>query len=373
MKKLFLTLFLISIFISCEKEISNEINTTKSDVDNSMAKKENKIDVCHYEASAGTWKLINISFNAWPTHQAHGDVRLDDPDHDGFVPQNHCGFGTMGDCNDNNASINPGATEICNGVDDNCNNTVDEGTGDADGDGICDALDNCPAIANTDQADGDGDDIGDVCDACPNDPNNDADSDGICGDVDNCPSNSNSGQQDSDCDTVGDACDVCPGGDDRVDNNNDGIADCSQLLNYALYSSDWKCGTNKIYICHSGLTTCISKNQLSTHYNHGDNIGPCVSCGGQNFNIPDHTGGIAEMNEHPELEIFPNPANDHIQLHYDGDINEIRIISAQGLEIRAFETDGDFRGINLEQIPSGFYALMIRSGDKWMMMKFIKL
>ncbi len=82
------------------------------------------------------------------------------------------------DCDDDNATIFPGATEICDGEDNNCDGNTDEGFTDTDndgeadcvdddddGDGVLDSNDNCPLDANADQADGDTDGLGDICDA----------------------------------------------------------------------------------------------------------------------------------------------------------------------------------------------------------------
>lgn len=62
------------------------------------------------------------------------------------APTGHVGVG--GDCTDSNNAIHPGAVELCNGVDDDCNDGVDEASAadaatwfaDADGDGFGDAF-----------------------------------------------------------------------------------------------------------------------------------------------------------------------------------------------------------------------------------------
>jgi hypothetical protein len=126
MKKILIPLLSVVLMTACKKETTT--SKPEGEIASVAAKgPSSKILVCHYDVSKGNWKTMSINPSAWPEHQAHGDVWLDDQDGDGYVPNNACGFGTQGDCNDNNNAINPGATEICsNGIDENCNGQIDE-------------------------------------------------------------------------------------------------------------------------------------------------------------------------------------------------------------------------------------------------------
>ncbi len=152
-----------------------------------------------------------------------GDLVADcvDPDVDGD------GADSATDCAPLDALIYPGALEVCDGVDTDCDGAADEdfqdtdsdGTadcvdGDDDGDGVLDGTDNCPGIANSNQSNLDSDLQGDVCD-----PDDDADL--IPDETDICPAVPNPDQSDFDGDGLGDVCDSDDDGDGEKD-----LTDC---------------------------------------------------------------------------------------------------------------------------------------------------
>ncbi len=122
-----------------------------------------------------------------------------DADQDGFTTED-------GDCNDGDATLNPLATEVCDGLDNNCDGVADEGTSslfysDADGDGYGD-----PATGNT------------ACEAGTGQVGNALD----CDDTDN---STYPGAPESCIDTVDHNCDGSVG---RTDADGDGFAACEE-------------------------------------------------------------------------------------------------------------------------------------------------
>ena len=112
-----------------------------------------------------------------------GGVSYADIDNDGYTSDV--------DCDDNNADINPGASETCNGIDDNCSGTADEG------------------VTTTYYADADGDtygDAGSTTEACSM-------PEGYVSDNTDC--------NDGNADINPAASEVCNGIDDNCDGNND--------------------------------------------------------------------------------------------------------------------------------------------------------
>ncbi|MBM4354584.1 MAG: hypothetical protein FJ109_12480 [Deltaproteobacteria bacterium] len=170
---------------------------------------DGKDNDCNYIVDEG---FPDTDFDGWK------DCTDPDDDNDGAVD--------AADCSPLAADVHPGAAELCNGKDDDCDFDADEAFPDLDGDGTADCVDadvdgdgvangpdNCPSVSNPGQGDTDQDLVGDACDP-------DADGDSIPDAMDNCPGLKNPLQTDLDEDGLGNPCDPDLDGD-GVDNGKD--------------------------------------------------------------------------------------------------------------------------------------------------------
>ena len=292
-----------------------------------------------------------------------------DADGDNLSPE-------QGDCDDLDPNNFPGNAEVCDGQDNNCDGLVDEDD---------------PAVEGANwYADTDGDGFGDPTKgiiSC-NPPAN-----FVMDNTDNCADIANPDQTDADCDNVGDACDLCPGGDDTQDSDGDGIPDCADWDGFNNLPAAWKCGNNKVTICHippgnpaNAKTKCVNKNSVSSHLSHGDYLGPCyvVSCNSllsnntNNYSIPK---SINEFISESAI-LFPNPASDQITLQLERptaglDIIQIEIFSIDGRSVSKIKQELEGQSsldLNIQGLNTGTYFVKILLGTDDMIVKqFVKI
>jgi phosphatidylethanolamine-binding protein (PEBP) family uncharacterized protein len=181
---------------------------------------------------------------------------------------------------------------------------------------------------------------------------------------------------DSDCDGVYDCTDVCPGGDDTVDNDGNSLPDCKYPPSYAQIIPAWKCGANKVYICHSGSTQCVNYSLLAGHIGHGDYLGPCdnANCNGWSLISESDTDIYSEAELEKDhvyelalpnvMEVYPNPARNKmfVKLPNHG-LAPIHIQVYNSMGKQMFNDIFDLKAehvvipINVLEFPSGLYYI----------------
>jgi hypothetical protein len=193
-----------------------------------------------------------------------------DTDNDGYYWAGSCGGD---DCDDEDADRNPGATEACDSVDNNCDGVIDEGCViDTDGDGLTDEEEATygtdPNNPDTDSdglsdyeevimygtdpllEDTDGDGLTDREEVITyrTDPHNpDTDGDGLTDYEEVIMYGTDPLLEDTDGDSVGDASDLCPNEDATgQDDDGDGCIDPAPLVdtdNDGIYDDEDDCPT----------------------------------------------------------------------------------------------------------------------------------
>lgn len=249
-------------------------------------------------------------------YNCDGSVGYDDIDGDGYS--------ACEECNDNNADIRPNATEICNNIDDNCNQTIDETGGvdtfyaDNDGDGYGDPNTAATPCLPWPNAVENGDDCNDQDAAVSPDATEICDGAGL----------------DEDCDGLTDTDDPDASGGSTwyTDDDGDGYGDdqtaqiaCNAPANTVALGGD--CDDQNLNRWPGAPESCSSTIDLncdgSTGYNDNDNDGyaACEECDDNDANIHPNATEICDgLDQNCDNQIDNNAIDASIfWLDSDGD------------------------------------------------------
>jgi hypothetical protein len=73
------------------------------------------------------------------------------------------------------------------------------------------------------------------------------------------------------------------------------------------------------------------------------------------------------------FSVFPNPANDVLNIAFKGDINDLHIYSLQGQEMNVRTITNDHKQVDINTLNPGIYVLNIQSGGEWYPIRFSKM
>ncbi len=248
----------------------------------------------------------------------------------------------VGDCNDNDFSVNPGVIDICNGLDDNCNSLVDEGGTitfyrdfDSDGYGM--------ASSGTIQA----------CTA-------------PAGYVTN-----NTDCNDADATVHPAAIEVCDGA--NVDENCNGSADDNDVsaINTTVFYLD--ADGDSFGVISNSVTKCDPVGSYSATVagdcdDSNPNVNPNIleinngiddNCDG---NIDELVTSIIELTATDKIYFYPNPTSDKITVVGITNKTKYQIINYIGAVVQEDYIDEENTSISIKSFSPGLYYLRMAKG-----------
>ena len=85
--------------------------------------------------------------------------------------------------------------------------------------------------------------------------------------------------------------------------------------------------------------------------------------------------GIGEKPQTALLKVYPNPAEDVINVSLLGNVkaqNTLTITDAKGMRIREVQMTGSMQKLNVSKLAKGVYIIKVMNGDTQVTAKFVK-
>jgi len=119
---------------------------------------------------------------------------------------------------------------------------------------------------------------------------------------------------------------------------------------------------NKVTICHKGHTISVSQSALQSHLAHGDCLGPCET---STTKLASNNKSESIITEESILQVYPNPANETVNLTYSLPNGEVKgyidIYNAIGQKIQSIPVQKSTETIilNTSSFINGLYLITL--------------
>jgi len=140
------------------------------------------------------------------------------------------------------------------------------------------------------------------------------------------------------------------------------FTDCANIFAQDVRCYAGNSDDHKIYVCHNNNTICVGQSTLTSHLNHGDYYGQCIS------NTLNMGGTIGEEISGSGLKIYPNPGHGNFTLYINSgssDINYVNaeIINMSGQIVKQVKINGQNK-IDVTIKNAGVYFIRVISTNK---------